>query len=140
MTWNLDDDEIVFAIASAVHQEQSPQMAQFRAKKLDIGCYVNKLIIRDHTKRKVFAEHETDRYVLLIIDGIPFIGANGFNVRQTLRYIAQNTSLPARMRAQAQLDLTQMHPYTRLTQIKNRCMFGGKGRGVFRDFRMSRVR
>jgi small subunit ribosomal protein S14 len=43
-------------------------MAHFRAKKLDIGCYVNKLIIRDHTKRKVFAEYEADRLVLFVID------------------------------------------------------------------------
>ena len=42
-------------------------MAHFRAKKLDIGCYVNKLIIRDHTKRKVFQEYETDRFVLRTI-------------------------------------------------------------------------
>jgi small subunit ribosomal protein S14 len=32
-----------------------------------------------------------------------------------------------------------MHCYTRPTQIKNRCMMGGKGRGIFQDFRMSRV-
>ncbi|KIW07827.1 uncharacterized protein PV09_01745 [Verruconis gallopava] len=93
-------------------------MAHFRAKRLDIGSYVNKMVIRDHTKRKVFEEYEMDR--------------------QALRYIVRNTSLPARMRAQAQLDLSQMHPYTRLTQINNRCIFGGRARGVFRDFRMSR--
>lgn len=39
-------------------------MSQFRAKRLDIGCFVNKWVIRDHTKRKVFAEYETERYVL----------------------------------------------------------------------------
>lgn len=38
-------------------------MSQFRAKRLDIGCFVNKWVIRDHTKRKVFAEYETERYV-----------------------------------------------------------------------------
>jgi small subunit ribosomal protein S14 len=32
-----------------------------------------------------------------------------------------------------------MHCYTRPTQIKNRCIAGGKGKGVFRDFRMARV-
>jgi hypothetical protein len=37
-------------------------MSQFRAKKLDIGCYVNIRNIRDHTKRKVYAEHEPERY------------------------------------------------------------------------------
>ena len=29
-------------------------MAQFRAKKLDLSCYTNIRIIRDHTKRYVF--------------------------------------------------------------------------------------
>jgi len=43
------------------------------------------------------------------------------------------------MRAQAQLELSQMHAYTRPTQIRNRCIDGGKGRGVFRDFHMARV-
>ena len=37
----------------------------FRAKKLDLGCYVNIKVIRDHTKRKAFAEFETLRYCLL---------------------------------------------------------------------------
>ena len=59
--------------------------------------------------------------------------------RQALRYIIRNTSLPQRTRAQAQLELSQMHCYTRPTQIRNRCVMGAKGRGVFRDFRMARV-
>jgi small subunit ribosomal protein S14 len=37
-------------------------MAQFRAKKLDLGCFVNVKIIRDHTKRKVFQDNEVERY------------------------------------------------------------------------------
>ncbi|KAI7288025.1 hypothetical protein KC345_g34 [Hortaea werneckii] len=84
-------------------------MAQFRAKRLDLGCFTNIKIIRDHTKRKVFEEHEPER--------------------QALRYMIRNTSLPQRTRAQAQLQLTQMHCYTRPTQIRNRCIMGGKGRG-----------
>jgi small subunit ribosomal protein S14 len=39
-------------------------MAQFRAKKLDLGCFVNVKVIRDHTKRKVFQDHEVERYVV----------------------------------------------------------------------------
>jgi small subunit ribosomal protein S14 len=58
--------------------------------------------------------------------------------RQALRYIIRNTSLPPRMRAEAQLQLSQMHCYTWPVQISGRCILGGKGRGVFRDFRMSR--
>ncbi|KAL3420481.1 ribosomal protein S14p/S29e [Phlyctema vagabunda] len=93
-------------------------MSMFRAKKMDLGCYLNIKVIRDHTKRKVFAEYETER--------------------QALRYIIRNLALPARTRAQAQLQLTSMHCYTRPTQIRNRCVVGGKGRGIFRDFKMSR--
>lgn len=36
-------------------------MSMFRSKKLDLGCFVNIKVIRDHTKRKVFAEHEPER-------------------------------------------------------------------------------
>jgi small subunit ribosomal protein S14 len=36
-------------------------MAQFRPKKLDLGCFVNIMNIRDHTKRKVFEQHEPER-------------------------------------------------------------------------------
>ncbi|KIN07541.1 hypothetical protein OIDMADRAFT_16197 [Oidiodendron maius Zn] len=93
-------------------------MSMFRAKKLDLGCFVNIRVIRDHTKRKVFAEHEPER--------------------QALRYIIRNLSLPASTRAKAQLQLTQMHCYTRPSQIRNRCIEGGKSRGVLRDFKMTR--
>lgn len=37
-------------------------MSMFRAKKLDLGCFVNTRVIRDHTKRKVFEQYETERY------------------------------------------------------------------------------
>ncbi|ROV91623.1 hypothetical protein VSDG_07909 [Cytospora chrysosperma] len=93
-------------------------MAMFRAKKLDLGCFVNIKVIRDHTKRKVYEQFEAER--------------------QALRYIIRNTTLAPRVRAEAQLQLTQMHCYTNPTQIRNRCLLGGKGRGVFRDFKMSR--
>ncbi|OAA70340.1 mitochondrial 40S ribosomal protein MRP2 [Cordyceps fumosorosea ARSEF 2679] len=45
---------------------------------------------------------------------------------------------PERVRAEAQLQLAQMHCYTRPTQIRNRCIMGGQGRGVLSDFKMSR--
>ncbi|KNG45850.1 ribosomal protein s14 protein [Stemphylium lycopersici] len=93
-------------------------MSQFRAAKLDIGCFTKIRNIRDHTKRKVYSENEPER--------------------QALRYIIRNSTLPQRVRAQAQLQLSQMHCYTRFTQIKNRCIMGGKGRGVFSDFRLGR--
>ena len=37
-------------------------MSMFRAKKLDLGCFINIKVIRDHTKRKVFEENEPERY------------------------------------------------------------------------------
>lgn len=37
-------------------------MSMFRAKTLDLGGHLSTHIIRDHTKRKVFAEFETERY------------------------------------------------------------------------------
>ncbi|KAL8825642.1 MAG: hypothetical protein Q9191_004291 [Dirinaria sp. TL-2023a] len=100
--------------------------------------------------RKVFEKHETERY------GIPLqivlsptsastrlryddLAKNHRCGRQALRYIIRNTTLPPRARAQAQLKLSQMHCYTRPTQIRNRCIEGGKGRGVLSDFRMARV-
>ncbi|KAH6604448.1 hypothetical protein Trco_007894 [Trichoderma cornu-damae] len=93
-------------------------MSMFRAKKLDLGCFIKARTIRDHTKRKVFEEHETER--------------------QALRYVIRNTTLPPRVRATAQLQLSQMHCYTRPTQIRNRCIMGGQGRGVLRAFKMTR--
>ncbi|MBE3049075.1 hypothetical protein IMZ48_42560 [Candidatus Bathyarchaeota archaeon] len=60
-------------------------------------------------------------------------------IRQALRYIIRNTTLAPRVRAEAQLQLSQMHCYTRGTQVRNRCILGGKTRGILRDFKMSRV-
>ncbi|PGH13457.1 hypothetical protein AJ80_06326 [Polytolypa hystricis UAMH7299] len=93
-------------------------MSQFRIKRLDLGGFINGRVIRDHTKRKVFAENEPQR--------------------QVLRYLIRNTTLPWRVRAQAQLQLSKMHCYTNPTHIKNRCTAGGIARGVFRDFKMAR--
>lgn len=127
----------------------SANMAQFRAKKLDLGCFVNIKTIRDHTKRKVFQDVEAERYVRCINMQLCYIIETccraeymliyGWDDRQALRYTIRNTALPQRTRAQAQLELAQMHAYTRPTQIRNRCIMGGKGRGVFSDFRMARV-
>ncbi|KAI4282523.1 MAG: hypothetical protein L6R38_002867 [Xanthoria sp. 2 TBL-2021] len=118
--------------------EPSVVMAQFRAKKLDLSCFVNVRVIRDHTKRKVFEQYETQRYACdaLLRDTLQL---TVYSIRQALRYIIRNTTLPPRARAQAQLQLSQMHAYTRSTQINNRCIEGGKSRGVFRHFRMARV-
>lgn len=41
-------------------------MAQFRAKKLDLGCFINARVLRDHTKRMVFEKHEVERCVCVV--------------------------------------------------------------------------
>jgi hypothetical protein len=74
--------------------------------------------------------------------GVEWMGlwlTESFSARQALRYMIRNTTLPQRTRAQAQIQLSQMHAYTRFTQINNRCIEGGKSRGVLSDFRMARV-
>ena len=126
------------AIAANSPSPTAHPMSLFRAKKLDLGCYVNNKVIRDHTKRTVFAKNELERcaapppppYTPLTHSQPP---------SQALRYIVANTSLPQRTRIQAQLQLGQMHCDTRRTEIRNRCIMGGKGRGILGDFRMSRV-
>ncbi|KAJ5888457.1 hypothetical protein N7495_008498 [Penicillium taxi] len=90
----------------------------FRPKKLDLSGFVNIRVIRDHNRRNAFEKTEPER--------------------QALRYVIRNTSLPGRVRAQAQLQLSQMEAYTRPTQIKNRCVASGTSRSVFRDFRLNR--
>ncbi|KAJ5239606.1 hypothetical protein N7468_004225 [Penicillium chermesinum] len=90
----------------------------FHPKKLNLGGFVNTRLIRDHNKRIAVDQTEAER--------------------QALRYMIRNTSLPGRVRAQAQLQLSQMHCYTRPTQIKNRCIASGTARSVFRDFRLNR--
>lgn len=59
--------------------------------------------------------------------------------RQALRHIVRNTTLSQRTRAEAHLQLMQLPTYSRPTQIRNRCLMGGEGRGVLRDFKLSRV-
>lgn len=45
-------------------------MPQFRAKKLDLGGFVNARIIRDHTKRKVFEKFEEERSVISVFSTV----------------------------------------------------------------------
>lgn len=40
----------------------------FRAKKLDLGCFTNVRVLRDHSKRKAFFEAEPERYLHLLCD------------------------------------------------------------------------
>lgn len=60
-------------------------MSMFRAKKLDLGCFVNVRTLRDHTKRKVFEQNETERYAN------SFLALNG----RTRHQLATTTTTPS---------------------------------------------
>ncbi|CCK71041.1 mitochondrial 37S ribosomal protein uS14m KNAG_0F03770 [Huiozyma naganishii CBS 8797] len=96
-------------------------MGQFRfpiKTKLPPG-FLNTRVIRDNFKRQQFQENET--------------------TTKALKFMARNTLLPAKLRLQAQLKLNMMPNYTRLTQVKNRCVESGSARSVLSDFRLCRT-
>ncbi|QLQ78621.1 hypothetical protein HG537_0A08680 [Torulaspora globosa] len=86
--------------------------------KLPVG-FLNARVIRDNFKRQQFAENEV--------------------ITKALKFIARNTTLPGRARLEAQLKLATMPNYTRLTQIRNRCVETGHARFVLSDFRLCRT-
>jgi small subunit ribosomal protein S14 len=76
-------------------------------------------IRRDKIRRKAVSETEISRRVFKAIKA------------------DQRLDLPTRLRAQMQLD--NMHSYTRPTEIHNRCILTGRPRSLLRHFRMSRI-
>ena len=40
-------------------------MSHWRAKTLDLGCFIGTRVVRDHTKRMVFERFEPERYAQL---------------------------------------------------------------------------
>ncbi|ODV60436.1 mitochondrial 37S ribosomal protein uS14m [Ascoidea rubescens DSM 1968] len=81
--------------------------------------FINTRILRDNFKRQQSAEHE----VLI----------------RALKYIARNTTLPPRARLEAQLQLTSMPHYTRITSCKDRCFVSGTSRSVLKHFHINRI-
>lgn len=55
------NNSAVAQILTLSSQHSAVAMPQFRAKRLDLGGFVNAKIIRDHTKRKVFEKFEEQR-------------------------------------------------------------------------------
>ncbi|EDO18375.1 hypothetical protein Kpol_1013p47 [Vanderwaltozyma polyspora DSM 70294] len=81
--------------------------------------FLNARIIRDNFKRQQVAENEI--------------------TVKALKYISRNTALPPKARLEAQLQLSVMPNYTRMTQVKNRCIASGSARSVITDFRLCRT-
>ena len=61
-------------------------------------------------------------------------------LRRAYKYIARNTTLPSKVRHQAQLQLNEFPNRARPTTVKERCVETGRGRGVFTEFGLCRVR
>ncbi|EPQ27659.1 uncharacterized protein PFL1_04797 [Pseudozyma flocculosa PF-1] len=59
-------------------------------------------------------------------------------IRRAFKYVARNTTLPQRVRHQAQLQLNQFPQKTRPTSVSNRCTETGRGRGIIGDFGLCR--
>lgn len=63
-------------------------MSMFRAKKLDLGCFINTRIIRDHTKRKVVEEYEPERCALFSFHAMPtYLATRETNVANVILVI-----------------------------------------------------
>jgi len=58
--------------------------------------------------------------------------------RRAYLYVARNTTLPAQVRHQAQLQLNTFGKYTRPTTVKNRCSETARGRGIISEFGLCR--
>lgn len=81
--------------------------------------FINARILKDNFKRQQFRDAEIQWLAL--------------------KYISRNQKLPARVRLEAQMQMTAGMPhYTRLTEIKDRCVESGHARGIINDFRLCR--
>lgn len=61
-------------------------------------------------------------------------------LRRAYKYIARNTTLPSKVRHQAQLELNAFPAQARPVAVKERCIATGRGRGIITDFGLCRVR
>ncbi|KAI0030228.1 hypothetical protein K488DRAFT_54665 [Vararia minispora EC-137] len=60
--------------------------------------------------------------------------------RRAYLYVARNTTLPAQVRYQAQLQLNSFPSMTRPSTVKNRCIETGRGRAIIGEFGLCRYR
>ena len=60
-------------------------------------------------------------------------------VRRAYKYIARNTTLPQRVRHQAQLQMNQFPNKSRPAAVRNRCIETGRGRAIINEFGLCRV-
>lgn len=76
-------------------------------------------IERDKKRRKLVAKYETKRL--------------------RLKSIVYDTSLPQEIRWNASLQLAKLPRNSSKVRIRNRCVITGRPRGVYRQFKISRI-
>ncbi|WP_339045582.1 30S ribosomal protein S14 [Candidatus Mesenet endosymbiont of Agriotes lineatus] len=59
--------------------------------------------------------------------------------RQELKGIISNKNIPVDQRFIAQLKLSKMPRDSSAVRVRNRCLLSGRGRGVYREFGLSRI-
>ena len=79
---------------TARHSHPASAMSQFRAKKLDISCFINVRVLRDHTKRKVFEHFETQRCAHLHPMSIEGSSLTVLPLAQTGKLFAMQSEIP----------------------------------------------
>ncbi len=56
-----------------------------------------------------------------------------------LKYLAYNTNLPQQIRQDAQDKLSNLPLYGSRVRLRNRCVLTGRGRAVYKKFKLSRL-
>lgn len=92
---------------------------RFPIKVKNPSGFINSRLLKDNFKRQQVAANET--------------------TVKALKYISRNETLPSKVRLEAQIQLSKMPNYTRMTQIRNRCVESGHSRSVLKDFRLCRT-
>lgn len=67
------------------------------------------------------------------------LAAKYAGVRERLKDVAKDKSLPAEERFAARLKLSQLPRNSAPARIRNRCDLTGRPRGFYRKFRLSRI-
>jgi small subunit ribosomal protein S14 len=78
------------------------------------------LLEKDKKRRTSFANKEVQRLILL--------------------YLIRNQKLPASQRLLLTLRLQEISRDSSLVRLKNRCILTNRSKGVYREFRLSRIR
>jgi small subunit ribosomal protein S14 len=61
-------------------------------------------------------------------------------IRRIYKHIQQNFKISPKIRMHYSTLLNNtFHPHVSISRLKNRCIISGRGRSVYRDFRLTRI-